>query len=268
MTSSLKLDELEGVYASSIASGIKAKGLDLSFIYVPDAVACAGVFTQHKFAASSIVYTKKNLKKQVLKAVIIKSGNSNAATGEQGEKNTKTIAKIAARYLNLKPFEVGIAATGIIGKPLPMQKIEKGLPKLLSNPKVKNSQALSRGILTTDLVEKTVCISKKIGKKTITIAGVTKGSGMMAPNMATTLGYLVCNCDIKQELLQQCFSNAIEDSYNMMSIDTDTSTSDMMLCFATGQYKINVANKDELNAFQDLLTEACIDLAKTNCKRW
>lgn len=260
------ITDLEGVYANAIAAGIKADGLDLAYIHVPNAVSCAGVFTQHKFSASSVTYTKRCIKHNTLKAIVINSGNANAVTGKQGQHDTKTIAKIVAEKLNIKSNQVGIAATGIIGEKLPMKKIESGLTKLLSKKTAKDADSVARAILTTDLVSKTTFIEKKVGKKTISIAGMTKGSGMIAPNMATTLGFLVTNASLPQEVLQRCLTTAVKLSYNMLSVDTDTSTNDMLVCFATGQYKINPTDKASLEAFQKALNEACIDLAKQIAK--
>ena len=257
---------LEGVYANAIAAGIKQDGLDLAYIHVPDAVSCAGVFTQHKFSASSVTYTKKCLRHSTLKAVVINAGNANAVTGVQGIRDTKFIAKYAAKKLNLESNQVGVASTGIIGKLLPMQKVQIGLDNLFAELHQKQASRVCKAILTTDLVEKTTYVEKKIGKKTITIAGITKGSGMIAPNMATTLGFLVTNVSMSKDLLQRCLETATDMSYNMLSVDTDTSTNDMLLCFATGKYKINQADKEELQAFQEALNEAAISLAKQIAK--
>lgn len=254
--------DLDGVFGSAVAAGIKDNGVDLAYIYVPNAVATAGVFTQHKFSASSVTYTKKCLKHTNLKAIIINSGNANAVTGLQGIKDTKKIAKIAAKKLDLESNQIGIAATGIIGKALPMDVIESGLETLLEKKEQKQANLVAKAILTTDLVEKVTYVEKKIGKKTITVAGITKGSGMIAPNMATMLGFLVTNVSVSKDVLQRCLINATNVSYNMISVDTDTSTNDMFMCFATGQYKINQADKQELNAFQQALNEASINLAK------
>ena len=253
--------DISNVYGYAIASGIKQKGLDLAFIYVPTAVACAAVFTQHKFKASSVTYTQKCVKQHVLKAVVINSGNANAVTGVPGERDTKEIAQLVAKLLDLSPKEVGVSATGIIGQPLPMDKLRAQLPTLLSNPHKRSGKDVANAILTTDLVEKTVWIEKKIGKKTIVIAGITKGSGMIAPNMATTLSYFVTNVNLNQETLQKCFAKSIEKTFNMMSVDTDTSTSDMALCFATGEHSIAQHDAQQLHAFQSCLDEACLKAA-------
>ncbi len=255
------ITDINGVYASAIEAGIKSKGLDLGLLYVPNAVAAAAVFTQHKFKASSVSYTQKCLKRYTLKAMIINSGNANAVTGKQGNLNTKLMASQTAKLLGLNPNEVGVASTGIIGKPLPMNHIETGIITLCKQKEDKQGNQLAESILTTDLVPKSTFKQAKIGKKTIQIAGITKGSGMIAPNMATTLGFLVTNVKLNQETLQQCLTKSINKSYNMLSVDTDTSTNDMVVCFASGEYAINQHDPKQINAFQNCLDEACIDLA-------
>ena len=255
------MSDITGVYATAIAAGIKSKGLDLGLLYVPDAVASAAVFTQHKFKASSVSYTQKCSKRYTLKAMIINSGNANAVTGKQGNIDTKAMATQTATLLGINPNEVGVASTGIIGKPLPMQVIQKGITTLCNQKEKKEGSSLAKAILTTDLVTKATFKHAKIGKKVIQIAGITKGSGMIAPNMATTLGFLVTNAKMSQETLQHCLTKAIDKSYNMLSVDTDTSTNDMVVCFASGEYAINQYDPAQINAFQNLLDEACIDLA-------
>jgi glutamate N-acetyltransferase / amino-acid N-acetyltransferase len=256
------LTTIDGVYASGIHSGIKKTALDLAYIYVPDAVASAGTFTQHAFSASSVLITRKNMSKHTLKAVIINSGNANAGTGEQGARDTKTCIKHAATLLGLQQYEVGMSSTGIIGVPLPVDTVKTGLTTLLSDKKQRSADKAAEAILTTDLFPKSVYREKKIGKKRFQISGITKGSGMIAPNMATMLAYVVVNADISSKQLQTWLSEAVEESFNMISVDTDTSTSDMVLAFATGEHKFSLTDQDSTNAFKELLTEVCIDLAK------
>jgi len=253
--------DINNVFGNAIECGIKKNGLDLAYIYVPTAVASATVFTQHKFKASSVTYTQKNSKRHTLKACIINSGNANAVTGKKGDQDTKQLASLTASYLNLTPKEVGVAATGIIGVNLPMDVITKSMPTLFSNTNQKAGKLVAKAILTTDLVEKTVWVEKKIGKKNIIISGITKGSGMIAPNMATTLTFLVTNINIDQKRLQQCLEIAVNKSFNMMSVDTDTSTNDMVICFATGQHSIAQHDKTQCDEFQACLDDACLQLA-------
>jgi glutamate N-acetyltransferase/amino-acid N-acetyltransferase len=250
------------VYASGLAAGIKANGKrDLAFIFVPNACASAGVFTRSAFAAPPLLVTRNNIKSNTLKAVIINSGCANAATGAQGLRDAKETTKLAARLLNIKPAEIGVASTGIIGKPLPMEKLRAGLTSLLSHPHAKDGDGAAKAIMTTDLTQKEVFLTGMIGGQRISVAGCAKGSGMIAPNMATMLGFLVTDATIDTKTLRAALSAAVDDSFNMTSVDTDTSTNDMVVVIASGEKKRLTSAKHK-RAFQDLLTRACQNLAK------
>ncbi len=254
--------DLEGVFGGGIHCGIKPLKKDLAFIFVPKACASAGVFTQNKFAAASIFYTKACLKKGTLKALLVNSGNANAGTGKEGQKNVKHITRMAARYLKLKPSQIANASTGIIARPLPMEKIQKGVEDLLKNPYEKNGKAVAQAIMTTDSLPKDIFLERKIDNQDFVIAGITKGSGMIAPNMATTLTFLVTNIQITHTQLQRALKPAVEDTFNMISVDSDTSTNDMVLIWATGEKKVSLKNKKNVRVFQAALKEACLILAK------
>ncbi|MFC1771126.1 bifunctional glutamate N-acetyltransferase/amino-acid acetyltransferase ArgJ [Candidatus Margulisiibacteriota bacterium] len=256
------ITDLNGVYASGIHCGIKPKDKDLAFIYVPDAYSSAGVFTKNRFAAPCVSYTKNCLKKTTLKAVIINSGNANAATGKLGEVNNKKIAQSAAKCLGLSSSQVGVASTGIIGEQLPIELITKGVNSLLKDPLVKQGGLAAKSILTTDTRTKTVFVQKKVNNKTIYIAGMSKGVGMIAPNMATTLSFLVTNARIEKKFLQEALIEAVNNSFNIMSVDTDTSTNDMVLILSTGEEQCQISSVSERSAFKELLLEACEDFTK------
>lgn len=261
------ITDIEGVYANGIAAGIKPGKMDMAYISVPSAVSSAGVFTRNQFIAPCLQYTQKCLKTHTLKAVIINSGNANAGTGDLGYQNAKTTAKCAQKFLGLSSHkEIGIASTGIIGVQLPMDKIEAGVTKLLQHPQELNGAGAAKAIMTTDLVQKEVYLEDTINQKTIAIAGIAKGSGMIAPNMGTMLGFFVTNAHISQKDLQACLKTAVEESFNMISVDNDTSTNDMALLFSTGAKKINLFDKETKEQFQSLLTKACIHLAKMIAK--
>ncbi|MEK7299049.1 MAG: bifunctional glutamate N-acetyltransferase/amino-acid acetyltransferase ArgJ [Candidatus Margulisiibacteriota bacterium] len=257
-----KLDwpDLEGVYAGAIASGIRPDRLDLGFLYVTGATAAAAVFTTNHFAASSIAHSRDCLKKGVVKAIVVNSGNANAVTGSQGEADTRLMADIAAKKLGLETSQVMVASTGIIGVPMPMDKVSAGLEALLADPKQRRFDTLSTAILTTDLVEKTVYVTATIAARNVVVAGVAKGSGMIAPHMATMLAFLVTNADLTQSDLQEALSSAVKQSFNRVSVDTDTSTNDMVTVLANGVVKLET--QDDLGQFCSLLNQACQSLAK------
>jgi glutamate N-acetyltransferase/amino-acid N-acetyltransferase len=257
------LTSLKGVFSSGIAAHIKTNGKnDLAFIFVPNAYGSAGVFTRSAFAAPPLIYTKQALKRGVVKAVIVNSGCANAATGKAGMRDAQRTALTAARHLGIKPHEVALASTGIIGKRLPMDKMEAGLSKLLANPKARKGDSTAKAIMTTDLTQKEVYASATINGQRITVAGCAKGSGMIAPNMATMLAFLATDAKVDSKTLQSALTSAVNDSFNMTSVDTDTSTNDTVLIFSTGERGKKISSKAEKKAFTDLLTIACQNLAK------
>jgi glutamate N-acetyltransferase/amino-acid N-acetyltransferase len=257
------ITSLKGVYASGIAAGIKANGKrDLAYIFVPNAFGSAGVFTRSAFSAPPLKVTKEALKRGTLKAVIINSGNANAGTGQLGYKDAQETATIAAKLLGIKPSQVGVSSTGIIGRPLQMKAVKSGLEKLLSDPTTRDGTAAAEAIMTTDLTRKEVFCVGKVGGKKISIAGFAKGSGMIAPNMATMLGFLVTDGRISNVNLQRLLRTATDATFNMTSVDTDTSTNDMVLAFSTGETGRAITGTKELKEFLALLTKACGQLAR------
>lgn len=253
---------LEGVYASGIAAGIKVNGKkDLAFIFVPKAYGSAGVFTLSAFAAPPLKVCKDALGKGVVKAVIVNSGNANAGTGAAGLRDARRTAAVASRLLGIKQHEVAVASTGIIGKPLPMQVVENGLEKLLKDPHVRDGDSAARAIMTTDLAQKEVFVSGVVGGARIQIAGFAKGSGMIAPNMATMLGFLVTDAKVDSNTLAAALRQATDSSFNMTSVDTDTSTNDMVMVIASGTKGKPITSRKLQNEFLELLTRACQDLA-------
>jgi len=257
------ITNLPGVYASALAAGIKVNGKeDLAFVFVPEAYASAGIFTQNSFCAAPVLLSRAALKQGTIKAVILNAGNANAGTGKEGLRHAKETASHAAKLLGLKTTEVAIASTGVIGKPLPIDKLIAGLQKLLAEPLVKNGRAAAEAVMTTDLSRKEVYFTGKVGGHTVTVAGFAKGSGMIAPNMATTLGVLATDAKISRALLQRLLRRAADDTINMTSVDTDTSTNDTLLVFATGKTGPKINSKKHVQEFLSLLTSACQGIAR------
>jgi glutamate N-acetyltransferase/amino-acid N-acetyltransferase len=254
------LNKISGVFSGAVSAGISArKGkLDLAFLYIPECYSAAGVFTRSAFAAPCVSFTRAGIKNA--KALIVNSGNANAATGRRGLENCKLTAEIAAGCLGLKAGEVVVSSTGIIGKQLPMECFRDGLPTLLSATSRKGGDEFAEAIMTTDLVPKEYFRERTIGGKKVKVAGVCKGSGMIAPNMATMLAFLVTDARIPRRLFQELLREVTDESFNMTSVDTDTSTNDMFLAFSTGGVEINPA-KDRA-ALKELLLDCAVDLAK------
>jgi glutamate N-acetyltransferase/amino-acid N-acetyltransferase len=250
---------LPGVYASGIASGIKANGRrDLAYIFVPNACGTAGVFTQSAFSAPPLKVTKEALKRSPIKAVVINSGNANAGTGKIGYRDAKETAAHAAKLLGIKPYQVGVASTGIIGRPLPMSTLKNGLDKLLADPRQRSGATAAEAIMTTDLTRKEIFCRGKVAGETVTIAGFAKGSGMIAPNMATMLSAVTTDVNISSAMLKLALKEAVDVSFNAISVDGCMSTNDTVFLLANGASGVSPAPAD----FTKVLTRVCMDLAR------
>lgn len=254
---------IRSVFAGGLAAQIKSNGTrDLAFLFVPHAVGSAAVYTRSAFIAPPLIVTKNAQKRGTLKALIVNSGCANAATGKPGLKDAQETAALAARLLGIKASEVAVASTGIIGKRLPMDKIRSGLHSLLADPYQRDGDAAAKAIMTTDLTQKETYVTGTVAGQRVTIAGFAKGSGMIAPNMATMLGFLVTDAHVDNKTLSRCLRAAVDNSFNMTSVDTDTSTNDMVLAFATGERGKAIRSKKAVDEFLAILTKACQHLAK------
>lgn len=257
------LDKVRGFSVCATKAGIKASGkLDLGLIYTAEPVAAAGVFTQSKVVAAPVTYSRKNLKstKGMMRAIIVNAGNANACTGKTGMDNAAETARLVAQGIGCKPSEVLICSTGIIGVQLPMEKVRAGVP-VVTAQKGGNGAEFTQAILTTDLVKKTASATACGGS----IAGVCKGSGMIAPNMATMLGYILTDIAITPAVLQIALRAACDMSFNCLTVDGDTSTNDTVLCLASGKAgnkKITAASGKDYEEFLAALKKVCYSLAK------
>lgn len=260
----MQITDIEGVYASGIHCGIKATdALDLAFIYVPNCVGSSVVLSQNIIRSVTLDHNELVFKNRPVKLMVINSGNANSVTGELGERHVAETVKKAADCFGCLPEEIGVASTGIIGVPLPIQSLLSGLDHFSGHEK--NGAACADAILTTDLVAKTASRTIQIQGQTVHFAGITKGSGMIAPNMATTLGFIVTNLSLGSSACSDLLSKAIDDSYNMLSVDTDQSTNDMVSLQSSGALTLTLEDNDK-QALQLALTELCIDLAKQIAK--
>lgn len=261
---SKSITAISGVYASGVAAGIKANGKkDLAFVFVPDAYGSAGIFTQSAFKAAPVEVSQAALRRGTVKAVVLNAGNANAGTGRQGLADAREMAMCTARLLGIAPHEVAVASTGVIGKPLQIEQVKAGLVKLLSNPRVSKGRQAAEAILTTDLTRKEVHCTGTVAGHRITVAGFAKGSGMIAPNMATTLGVLATDAKVSSSLLQKLLTQAADATINMTSVDTDTSTNDTLLAFSTGGRGPRITSVKHQQEFLALLTSACAVLARS-----
>ena len=250
---------VNGVKCSSVASGIKNNNsLDLSLISLIDGTNTAAVFTQNIFCAAPVLVAKNHLNSNI-KALLINSGNANAGTGKQGLEDSYKSCEIIAEELSIKPEQVLPFSTGVIGQLLPVESIEKSANKLVNSLTKEGLGNVAKGILTTDLVEKYCSVSFKVDGVKVNLSGVAKGSGMIRPNMATMLSFIVTDIGASQDELQQCLDISVSQSFNRITVDGDTSTNDACTLSATNQSGILYSQCKE--AFQKALNELTKKLA-------
>lgn len=247
---------------SSITCGFKkTQKPDLAVIYSPVPCTYAGVFTTNQVRAACVDENKSILKKRKkIRAVVVNSGNANACTGEKGIQAVKQTQRVAAKLLKIKPDDILVASTGVIGVHLDMEKMKCGLENAIPRLNSKNFKHAAKAILTTDRYVKT--INKKT--KDFKLIGFTKGAGMIHPNMATMLCYLMTDLKMPQNLLQEALKSACDESFNNISVDGDMSTNDMVILLSNNTSKKEVKSKSDLvyKEFQKVLIESCLKLAK------
>jgi len=225
-----------GIKAAGINCGIRLNRKDLALIYSDKLAEAAAMYTTNKFKAAPLVVTEKNLSLSggKLKAVLINSGIANACTGEKGLKDAWETVSYVSQGLNIKKEYVAVFSTGKIGEFLPLNKIKAGVEKAISGLDYAGGKEAAEAILTTDTRKKEVAVNFTLGGKEVRIGGMAKGSGMIHPNMATMLGLVSSDISISQELLKSALQQAVEKTFNMISVDGDTSTNDMVVAMANG----------------------------------
>jgi len=261
----------KGFRAAGNHIGIKKSKTDLTLLVSDAPAVCAGVFTQNLVQAAPVTWDRDIVNKgQTVQGLLINSGNANACTGQQGDHDNQAMAKTFADLLGATPEEVLVCSTGVIGVPLPMDVIIPGIQSTflsLGRSATHGSDAAD-GIMTTDTFSKTITVTITLSGHTITMSGMAKGSGMIHPNMATTLGFITTDAAISKKLLQKALSEVVLDTFNMVSVDGDTSTNDTLLVLANGMGgnpTINEENEDYA-IFKDALFEVnkklAMDIAK------
>jgi len=252
-----------GVSLGTAEAGIKrAERKDLLVIKLDEGASVAGVFTTNRFCAAPVTVAREHLAAgKGIRALVINTGNANAGTGEQGMAAARTTCAELAKLLGCAPEQVLPYSTGVIMEPLPVEKIIAGMPQAIGNLKAGNWFDAAHAIMTTDIVAKAVSRQIQINGKTVTVTGMSKGSGMIHPNMATMLGYIATDAAIPQPLLQQMVSEAANRSFNCITVDGDTSTNDALMLIATGRSGavIDAANRA---AMQAVVTEVATLLAQ------
>ncbi|MDD3266406.1 MAG: bifunctional glutamate N-acetyltransferase/amino-acid acetyltransferase ArgJ [Burkholderiales bacterium] len=260
-----------GFKASGIAAGLK-KSLkpDLALIYSEVSASAAGVYTKNAIKAAPLLLTKKHVKNGKLQAIITNSGNANSCTGKNGTHHAQQTAKKLAQHLKIDTNLVAVSSTGVIGVPLPIEKLLNGIPSLVESLNNESNQLMAKAILTTDTFIKESAVEITLTNGEIAkIGGVAKGSGMIHPNMATMLAYITTDINITQEILQKALTMAVNESFNMISVDGDSSTNDMALIMANGcanNSEISLLKDNNYQIFYQGLLSVCVDLAKQIAK--
>ena len=258
-----------GFRAAGLHCGIKKAGaLDLALVVSDRSGPIGGVFTTNRVVAAPVALDRLHLRHGVGRAILINSGNANACTGRPGMAAAQRTAAVVARTLGIPIHEVFIGSTGVIGRPLPVDRIIKAVPALVERVSSLGGLSAARAILTTDLKPKAIARRARINGRTVIIGGMAKGSGMIHPAMATMLGYLTTDAAITRTALQRALTQAVDDSFNCISVDGDTSTNDTVLCLTNGLAG-NRPITEGTSAFRQfvrLLTEACQPLALAICR--
>jgi glutamate N-acetyltransferase/amino-acid N-acetyltransferase len=275
------LDHLDGVSISTTCANLYSKPRDdLVMFYFRDGANYASVYTQSKIVSENIKWNL-SVKSKKIKSLIINTRNANAFTGPDGYKGLKEIAEEASLHLskkqkededhpkNILPNEILFGCTGTIGEKYPTKKIKKSIPSLIEKIKYTQNKPIwmkaALGIMTTDLKPKLAMEECSIGSKKVKIYGIAKGSGMIFPNMATTLGYVFTDADLSNDILNELLKNNIETTFNAITCDGDTSTNDMVSIFSTGKIKnskINNINDKKIKFFNEALHSVLLNLSK------
>jgi glutamate N-acetyltransferase/amino-acid N-acetyltransferase len=256
-----------GFAASGAHAGIKKKKrkFDCSLIYSKAPCVAAGTFTTNRLKAWPVLYSQKAIQGAQHHAILASSGNANCINGPQGRVAAEESVREAAQLLHIKEEEVLIAQTGLIGIPFPLARFKRTIPVLVSrlSDDEYGGYSACRGILTTDRTAKQVALSFNLGRRKVTLGAIAKGAGMVHPNMATMLTFITTDCAITKPLLRRAVRYAADDTFNLMAIDNDMSTNDMVLVLANGQARNRLIQKvdRDYRMFREVLKQLCLILA-------
>jgi glutamate N-acetyltransferase/amino-acid N-acetyltransferase len=260
---------IAGVRLATAAAGIRYKGrTDVLLAVMDKGTSVAGVFTKSKCPSAPVEWCRAKLKGGQARALVVNSGNANAFTGKTGRQSTTLTASIAAKAVGCSANDVFLASTGVIGEPLDATKFDGVLGTLAESAAPADWMSAARAIMTTDTFPKVATATVKVGKAKVTINGMAKGAGMIMPDMATMLSFVFTDAPLSSAVLQSLLKSGVEDTFNALTIDSDTSTSDTLLAFATGSAasegapKITRASDPRLKAFTKAFHAILADLAE------
>lgn len=248
----------KGFKAAGVCAEIKKKGKkDVAIIYSEAKCVAAGVFTTNIVRAACVDISRTHLADGTAQAIVANSGNANACTGKQGEEDTVAMANLTAELLGIEPQDVVVASTGVIGVNMPMDKIEAGIKEAVANLSADGADCAAEAIMTTDIEPKQIAVELEIQGKPVRIGAIAKGSGMIHPNMATMLAFIATDVNISRPCLEKLLKESVDVSYNMISVDRDTSTNDMAVVLANGLAGNEIIDDDNSPYYQ-LLKEAFV----------
>ena len=254
----------KGFKAGAVNCGIKKRRKDLALIYSDVPARAAALFTTNRIQAAPLTITKDHLRNSQAQAVIVNSGNANACTGKRGLEDARLMAKLTARQLGIKEEDVLAASTGIIGKPLPMDCVEKGIRKLVPLLTRKEGREAAQAIMTTDTSVKDMAVKIQLRDKKIRVGGMAKGAGMISPHLATMLCFLTTDALISKQAVRKALKNSVDKSFNSITIDGAMSTNDMVVILANGLAKNDEIRDsgEDFSRFQEALDRVTLYLAK------
>ena len=255
----------KGFTASAVAAEIKYKDrTDLAVVYSVVPAQAAAVYTLNKFKAAPLQVTEQNIANGMAQAIVVNSGIANAGMGVEGMRLAREMSDCAAEALHIAKDDVVVASTGVIGMPLPMDRVKVGVGKAAQILHADGGHDAAKAIMTTDTKCKEMAVQLEVDGKVVTIGAMAKGSGMIHPNMATMLGFITTDVNIDNKALQVAFKENIDDSFNMVSVDGDTSTNDMVVILANGEAGNTMLTEEspEFPAFKQALRDICIEMAQ------
>jgi len=251
-----------GYRAAGVHCGLKKSNLDLALVVSERPASVAGVFTTNQVKAAPVLYSQRIVASGAARAIVCNAGNANACTGEAGLRDTQETAALVAEELGLVSNQVIVASTGVIGVPLDMEKLRAGIPRVVADLGPAGDTA-ARAIMTTDNFPKTCAARFLVGQTEVTIGGMTKGAGMIQPNMATTLCFVTTDAAVAPDVLQAAVRIGVDQSYNSITVDGDTSTNDSVIVLANGASGVRIeSGTPEHEAFGEALSSVLLELAK------
>ena len=257
-----------GLQAAGIAAGLKKNGQpDLGLIYSETTASAAAVFTRNVVQAAPVMLDRQRILSGRCRAIVVNSGNANCCNGENGMRDAIATSAAVARALNVPEDEVLVASTGVIGQPLPIERVTGAVPALVADLSGDGFERLAAAIMTTDTEPKCLHRQGRIGDRTFNLVAVAKGAGMIRPDMATMLCFAATDAAIEAALLDAMLHRAVDQSFNRITIDGDTSTNDTVILMANGVSGAEIRTDDQCKVFQRLLDELVVDQQQVSAGR-